>query len=149
MEKTNIILSVVIVLCIAGGVTAYGLTNPDNNILSSLTGFTPSDDSDSTGDDVNNDPNGGDVGESDSSPNSGGQSSGSGSGSSVSTSHMGMSSYQAKQIATDHIGEPGAYAGTPTWDESIQMWIVKVYDQDGNVVDGIGVDPLTGRTNRV
>ncbi len=33
-------------------------------------------------------------------------------------------------------------------DSSIQMWVVKVYDKNGNVVDGIGVEP-NGHTNRV
>ncbi|MBX7077125.1 MAG: endoglucanase [Methanobacteriaceae archaeon] len=41
MEHANIIISVIIVLCIAAGVTAYGLTNPDN-AFSDLAGFTPS-----------------------------------------------------------------------------------------------------------
>ena len=43
MEHSNIIISVIVVLCIAAGVTAYGLTNPDN-VFSDLAGFTPSTD---------------------------------------------------------------------------------------------------------
>ncbi|WP_409198356.1 endoglucanase [Methanobrevibacter acididurans] len=44
MDHANIIISVIVVLCIAAGVTAYGLTNPDN-AFSDLAGFTPSADS--------------------------------------------------------------------------------------------------------
>ena len=44
MGHANIIISVIVVLCIAAGVTAYGLTNPDN-AFSDLAGFTPSADS--------------------------------------------------------------------------------------------------------
>ena len=36
MEKSNMIISVIIVLCIAAGVTAYGLSNPDNGVFKSL-----------------------------------------------------------------------------------------------------------------
>ena len=43
MEHSNIIISVIVVLCIAAGVTAYGLTNPDN-VFSDLAGFTPTTD---------------------------------------------------------------------------------------------------------
>ncbi|WP_052332085.1 hypothetical protein [Methanobrevibacter arboriphilus] len=59
-----------------------------------------------------------------------------------------MTASQAKQIAQSVIQEPGAYAGDAQWDSSIQMWVVKVYDKNGNVVDGIGVEP-NGHTNRV
>ena len=36
MEKSTIIISIIIVVCIAAGVTAYSITSPDNNILKSL-----------------------------------------------------------------------------------------------------------------
>lgn len=39
MEKSNIIISIIIVLCIAAGVTAYGLTNNDNAVFSDLAGL--------------------------------------------------------------------------------------------------------------
>ena len=41
MDNSSIIISVVIVLCIAAGVTAYGLTNDSNNVFNDLSGFTP------------------------------------------------------------------------------------------------------------
>lgn len=43
MDNSSIIISVVIVLCIAAGVTAYGLTNDSNNVFNDLAGFTPDD----------------------------------------------------------------------------------------------------------
>ncbi|OWT33564.1 hypothetical protein BGI41_01865 [Methanobrevibacter sp. 87.7] len=39
MEKSNIIISIIIVICIAAGVTAYGLTSDDNGIFKSLQGI--------------------------------------------------------------------------------------------------------------
>lgn len=59
-----------------------------------------------------------------------------------------MSALEAKKIAEDSISGSGLYLGNPRWDNSIQMWIVNVYDQDGNVMDGIGVDE-NGRIFRV
>ena len=44
MNHSNLLISIIIVLCIAAGVTAYGLTNPDN-VFSNLAGFTPTTDS--------------------------------------------------------------------------------------------------------
>ena len=148
MKNSNIIISVIIVLCIAAGVTAYSITNPENNIFS-LPGYTPSDDADGdlNGDGLNRDIINGDG---ENSGNSGSHSnggSGSGSGSGSGT-HIGMTSSQAKQIITAAIGEKGSYAGTPRWDSSNQMWVAKIYDKDGNIVDSIGVDS-DKRTNRV
>ena len=48
MDNSNIIISVIIVLCIAAGVTAYGITEGDNAVFNDLTGFSP--DSTSSGD---------------------------------------------------------------------------------------------------
>ena len=36
MEKSNIIISIIIVLCIAAAVAAYGITNSNNPIFSDL-----------------------------------------------------------------------------------------------------------------
>ena len=36
MDNSSIIISVVIVLCIAAGVTAYGLTNDSNSVFTDL-----------------------------------------------------------------------------------------------------------------
>ena len=48
MDNSNIIISVIIVLCIAAGVTAYGISEGDNAVFNDLTGFSP--DSTSSGD---------------------------------------------------------------------------------------------------
>ena len=47
MDNSNIIISVIIVLCIAAGVTAYGISEGDNAVFNDLTGFSP--DSSSSG----------------------------------------------------------------------------------------------------
>lgn len=49
MDNSNIIISVIIVLCIAAGVTAYGISEGDNAVFTDLSGFSP--DSSSSGDD--------------------------------------------------------------------------------------------------
>ena len=48
MDNSNIIISVIIVLCIAAGVTAYGISEGDNAVFSDLAGFSP--DSSNSGD---------------------------------------------------------------------------------------------------
>ena len=53
MDNSNIIISVIIVLCIAAGVTAYGISEGDNAVFNDLTGFSP--DSSSSGSNVIND----------------------------------------------------------------------------------------------
>ncbi len=168
MKNSNIIISVIIVLVIAGGVSAYGLLNPESNILN-LPGFT-SDDSDSdngdSGQNTGKMNNGSGTGSSDS--DSGSNSGGSGSGSNVGSSNSGsnsgnsggsggsssgsnseskISSAEAAEIANNAIEEDGCYAGSPKWDKSSKMWIVKVYDQDGKDVDSIGVNNK-GKTSR-
>lgn len=49
MDNSNIIISIIIVLCIAAGVTAYGISEGDNAVFNDLTGFSP----DSSSDDSN------------------------------------------------------------------------------------------------
>jgi hypothetical protein len=151
MRNSNIIISVIIVLCIAGGVAAYNIVNPEANIFS-LPGYTPSDDGsnpDFEGDGLDTGDTTGDNGNVGTGGSSGGSSSsGSSGGSGTGGSHGGMTGAQAKRIAQNAIAEPGAYDGNPVWDNSIKMWVVKVYDKNGNVIDGIGVDS-NGRTNRV
>ena len=44
MDKANIIISIIIVLCIAAAVTAYGLTNSNNPIFSDLSSMGSNDD---------------------------------------------------------------------------------------------------------
>lgn len=158
MKNSNIIISVIIVLCIAGGVTAYSITNPEGGI-SNLLGYTPTDSDDSgdgsTGvDGVNNGSSSDSSGGSNSGNSNGANPGSSSSNSKPSTNgnsnptHNGMTAAQAKSIAQGAIEEDGAYAGNAYWDSSIQMWVVKVYDKNGNVVDGIGID-ANGRTNKV
>jgi len=153
MKNSNIIISVIIVLCIAGGVAAYDIVNPDANIFS-FQSVTPSGDGnnpDNTGDGLNTGDTPGANGNPGTGGSSGGSSSGGGSGSGGSGSggsQGGMSAAQAKRIAQNAIAEPGATAGNPVWDGSIKMWVVKVYDKNGTVIDAIGVDS-NGRTNRV
>jgi len=162
MKNSNIIISVIIVLCIAAGVTAYSITNPEGSIFS-LPGYTPSDTSGSGdlntgGDGANNGSADNNSGSTGGSSGSGGSSSsggsgngnpgGSNSGSGGSNVHIGMTSSQAQAIINSAVGEPGAHAGTATWNSGLNMWVAKIYDKDGNVVDSIGVD-ASKRTNRV
>ena len=60
MDNSNIIISIIIVLCIAAGVTAYGISEGDNAVFNDLTGFTldsSSSGSNGIGDLVGNDSN--------------------------------------------------------------------------------------------
>ncbi|MEE3489358.1 MAG: hypothetical protein VZR10_00665 [Methanobrevibacter sp.] len=43
MDKANIIISIIVVLCIAAAVTAYGITNSDNPIFSDLSSMGAND----------------------------------------------------------------------------------------------------------
>ena len=156
MKNSNIIISVIIVLCIAGGVSAYSYLNPEESIFS-LSGFTYSDGDDDgelgndgiglNGTETNGtDINGGGSGAGGSS--SGGGSGGGNSGGGGSNVHIGMTASQAQAKINSAVSEPGAYAGRPTWNGAINMWVAKIYSKNGTVVDSIGVD-ANGRTNRV
>jgi len=94
MDNSNIIISVIIVLCIAAGVTAYGISEGDNAVFNDLTGFSPdsssssdnginnifgSDTGDGTGSDVSNGGSSGSSGSSGGTNSNGGSNSGSGS----------------------------------------------------------------------
>ena len=164
MNNSNIIISIIIVLSIAAGVTAYGLSEGNNPVFNDLTGFTP-DSSDSgsqgIGDLVANDSNqgqGSSVSSGVSSPSSSGSSSsgssgssGSGSGSSSSggsgsggsgssggsQTPTKISSSQAKTIASGFIEEDGAYVSNVKDDGS--MYICYISNADGEVVDAIGI----------
>ena len=167
MNNSNIIVSIIIVLSIAAGVTVYGLNEGDNAVFSDLTGFTPaSSDSGSNGlgDLISNDSNQQNSGmngvsspSSSGSSSSGSSSSGSssnggsgsgssssgGSGSSGSGSSGGsqtptkISSSQAKSIASGFIEEDGAYVSNVKDDGS--MYICYISDANGEVVDAIGI----------
>ena len=162
MNNSNIIVSIIIVLSIAAGVTVYGLNEGDNAVFSDLTGFTPaSSDSGSNGlgDLISNDSNQQNSGMNGvSSPSSSGSSSsgsssngGSGSGSSSSggsgsggsgssggsQTPTKISSSQAKTIASGFIEEDGAYVSNVKDDGS--MYICYISDANGEVVDAIGI----------
>jgi hypothetical protein len=162
MNNSNIIVSIIIVLSIAAGVTVYGLNEGDNAVFSDLTGFTPaSSDSGSNGlgDLISNDSNQQNSGMNGvSSPSSSGSSSsgsssngGSGSGSSSSggsgsggsgssggsQTPTKISSSQAKSIASGFIEEDGAYVSNVKDDGS--MYICYISDANGEVVDAIGI----------
>ena len=168
MDKANIIISIIIVLCIAAAVTAYGLTNSNNPIFSDLSSMGSNDD---TGDGLGNNTtitnesivstepsnsgssSSGGTGSGSSSSssgsssgNGGSSSSGSGSSSKHSTTHTTLSYSDAKSIANGAVGEPGCYAGSGYY--SGGYWYFKIYDANGNVVDGIAVNDATGHTDR-
>lgn len=144
MKNSNIIISVIIVLCIAGGVTAYTMTNPDGNIFS-LPGYTPSDDAASSGDlgTGNNSANNG-TGDASNDGNTGSGSnaasnSNGGSSSSGSSGSTGISASKAKTIASGYIEEGSA--GTPY--KSGNQWIVPVI-VNGKRAGAIYINAQTG-----
>ena len=168
MEKSNIIISIIIVICIAAGVAAYGITNSENPIFSNLNSVdsgsgdsgngignnttlndSPSTDSSGTG----NGGTGSGSGSSSSSGSGSGSSSGSGSGSGSgggSSSGGGghsqttkITQAQAKSIASSVIEQPGWYAGTPKLSGS--SWFVPVYNQNNTLVASIEINAYTGK----
>lgn len=177
MDKANIIISIIVVLCIAAAVTAYGITNSDNPIFSDLSSMGAND---NTGNGLGNNTtlnnnSGSSVATTDGSSSSadsgsgssdsyssGSSSSGSSSGSSSSSSSGSSSSSDsgsdsgsstqmsystAKSIANDAVLEDGCYAGSGYYSNG--YWIFTIYDADGNAVDSIGVNDATGGTDRV
>ena len=171
MDKANIIISIIIVLCIAAAVAAYGITNSDNPIFSNLAGMGTSDD---TGDGIGNNTtlgngtgsvstnanseNGGSTGSSSSgssggsssssgSSSSGGSSSGgSGSGGSGSGSHTRLSYSTAQSIANNAVGEPGYYAESVSYSNG--YWYATIYNPNGTAVDNIAISDATGKVDR-
>ena len=150
MDNSNIIISVIIVLCIAAGVTAYGISEGNNAVFNDLTGFTPdSSDSGDTGvDQTGTDtPQTTDTGApadtgssssgSSSSGSSGGSSSSSGSSGGNTPSSNKISADQAKSIASGFIGEAGAYVSSVKDDGS--EYICYISDSNGTVVDAIAI----------
>ncbi len=160
MDNSNIIISIIIVLCIAAGVTAYGISEGDNAIFNDLTGFSPdSSNSHSNGADLvstdANDGSGsytssGSSGSSSSSGSSGGtnsngdSNSGSSSGESSSGGDGGsnpsstkISADKAKSIASGFIEEEGSYVSSVKDDGT--QYICYISDSNGTVVDAIGI----------
>ena len=151
MDKANIIISIIIVLCIAAAVAAYGITNSDNPIFSDLSSMSANDND--AGNGIGNNTLTGNGSENapaatDSSSSSGsGTSSGSGSSSSSSSgSGTHLSQSEAKSIASDAIEESGCYAGNGRY--SGGYWYFTIYDAHGNAVDSISVNDATGATGR-
>ena len=154
MEKSNIIISIIIVICIAAGVAAYGITNSENPIFSNLNSVdsgsgdsgngignnttlndSPSTDSSGTG-------NGG-TGSGSGSSSSSGSGSGSGSGGGGHSQTTKITQAQAKSIASSVIEQPGWYAGTPKLSGS--SWFVPVYNQNNTLVASIEINAYTGK----
>ena len=171
MDKANIIISIIIVLCIAAAVTAYGITNTDNPIFSSLSSMGANDAGNGIGNNTTSLNNSGSSvattagssgsgsgssdyssgSSSDTSSSSSSSSSSDTSTSSSTSSDSGSSSTQlsysdAKAIAADAILEDGCYAGDGYYSDG--FWYFTIYDQDGNAVDTISVDDATGSTGR-
>ena len=166
MEKSNIIISIIIVLCIAAAVAAYGITNSNNPIFSDLSSMNSNND---LGDGIGNNST---VGNSSNTATSSGSSNGGSSngvssgGSSSSGSHQSSSSSSscsssggssssgtaklsyatAKSIANGAVGEPGCYAGSGYY--SGGYWYFTILDEDGKAVDTISVNDATGATGR-
>lgn len=113
MDNSSILISIIIVLCIAAGVTAYGLTNDSNAVFNDLSGFTPDAQGNTgIGNNSTNGTEGTGVAGTGASSGTGGtgsastgtsssSSSGSSSGSSGSTVKHNISPERAKQIAAN------------------------------------------------
>lgn len=173
MDKSNIIISIIIVICIAAGVAAYGITNSENPVFSNLNSVdsgsgdsgngignnTTHHDSQSTN--SHGSGNGGtgtgsgsgvSSGSGSGSSSSFGSGSGSGSGSgrghhptpSPTPSTPKITSGEAKSIANQNIEAVGWYAGTPTLSADKTVWYVPIFDQNGATVDSIEINANTG-----
>ena len=151
MNNSNIIVSIIIVLSIAAGVTVYGLNEGDNAVFSDLTGFTPaSSDSGSNGlgDLISNDSNQQNSGMNGvSSPSSSGSSSSgsssSGSSSSGSSSNGGSGSGSSSSGGSGS-GSSGSSGGsqTPTKISSSQAKSIAsgFIEEDGAYVSNVKDD---------
>ena len=170
MDKENIIISIIIVLCIAAAVAAYGLTNSNNPIFSDLSSMSGSDSSGhgpgnnstlkhNTSSNVATTAGSGSSGSSGSSSSGSGSGSGSSSGGSSgggsggggsgggSGSGTHLSYAQALNIVNGALGEEGVHAEYDRFENG--YWIFRIYDASGNHVDSIGVNDATGMTERV
>lgn len=167
MDKANIIVSIIIVICIAAVVAAYGITNSDNAVFSDLASMGANDD---TGDGIGNNTgltvndteptstggiantgssssgstsgsSGSSSGSSSSGSSSGSSSSNSGSpssGSSSSGSSEGKSSVSASTIKSDAWNHIDEEGCYPgTPYKSGSYWYVSIYDSNGTNVDSL------------
>ncbi len=155
MEKSNIIISVIIVLCIAAGVTAYGVTSDSNGVFKTLQGIGSDSSTDGAGTgnvSVNTSESsssgGADEGSSEGSSDEGySESSGSSESSSGSSeggsSDSGGSSQADPTVATYTVTTQNADGGYTityynAYDENIGYI---TYDADGNQIEGAGGAP--------
>ena len=160
MEKENIIISIIIVLCIAAAVAAYGITNSDGPIFSDLSSMSASDNKNpghgignSTAV-INGSGSSASTGTSDGSGSGTGDGSGSnsgsndnGGGSQNSQSSTVLSYSEAQSIADSAVGEPGCYAGSVSYSDG--YWYATIYDENGTAVDSIGINDATGSVSRM
>ena len=160
MDKANIIISIIIVICVAAAVAAYGITNSDNPIFSNLPSMAGNDNPGTgTGNNTTHLNNTGSTattsGSSGSNSGSGGSSSGSNSGSGSdsggssynnggssdnnggsssdnggSSSSTQLSYSSAQSIANGAVSEPGCYAGGGYYSDG--YWYFTIYDENGN-----------------
>lgn len=171
MDKSNIIISIIIIICIAAGVAAYGITNSENPVFSNLNSVdsgsgdsgngignnTTHHDSQSTnshGSGNGGTGTGSGSGVSSGSGSGSSSSSGSGSGSGSGRGHHPtpsptpstpkITSGEAKSIANQNIEAVGWYAGTPTLSADKTVWYVPIFDQNGATVDSIEINANTG-----
>lgn len=170
MDKSNIIISIIIVICIAAGVAAYGITNSENPIFSNLNSLdsgsgdsgngignnTTHHDSPSTsshGSGGTGAGSGSGVSSGSGSGSGSGSSSGSGSGSGSGggnphTPTTKITQSEARDIANQHIEQSGWYAGTPVLSADRTLWYVPIYDQNGNTVDSMAVNANTAEVTK-
>ena len=142
MKNSNIIISVIIVLCIAAAVTAYGIANKENNIFTNLTGFTPTEDP-TTNDNLQGIGNGGSGdGGSGKEGLAGGSDSNEGSGSEISY-------LRALEIAKEGIKVHGCSPGDPKKLTNGNWYVPVLNDSNGEVVDGFEIDYKTGHRSRI
>lgn len=156
MEKSNIIISVIIVLCIAAGVTAYGVTSDSNGVFKTLQGIGSDSSNDGAGtgnvsvNTSDSSSSGGDEGSSEGSSDEGySESSGSSESSSSGSSEGGSSdsggggSQADPTVATYTVTTQNADGGYTityynAYDENIGYI---TYDADGNQIEGAGGAP--------
>lgn len=162
MDKANIIISIIIVLCIATAVAAYGIINNPNAVFSDLasmdsgsgsggsngignnTSHTSSPTSSGSGSSSGSSSGSGSSG-SGSGSGSGGSGGGSGGGGSGGGSGSGTvhSSSEIRSIAMNHVDVSGCYAGTPSYSNG--YWYVNIYNStDDSIVCGFEINDRTG-----
>ena len=177
MEKSNIIISIIIVLCIAAAVAAYGITNSDNPIFSDLSSMQGKDTGNGLGNNSSiNKTNGSSVastaGSAGSSSSDSGYSDDGGSSSGSDSSDYSSDSSSSSSSSSDYSSDSSSSSSSGTslsYSEAQSIaagavsepgcyagggyysdgyWYFTIYDQDGNAVDSISVSDSTGATGR-